>query len=99
MVKITAHRRRQIVLSFSRASDYGINDFDNPTNGTVKHQATGHGPQGDSIRIDNMVRCVAGGDVDLVEAQPSSERTKFEFTLTVDETGALGGKQSISNDS
>lgn len=65
-----------------------------PKQGDATDYPTGHGPQGDSIRIDNMVRCVTAGDVDRVEGQPSSERTKFEFTLTGDETGTMDGPKA-----
>jgi arylsulfatase A-like enzyme len=35
----------------------------------------GRGPQGDVIRIENMVRCVRGGDVTEVESSPNIEVT------------------------
>jgi len=34
-----------------------------PKVGDASQYPQGHGPQGDSIRINNMVRCVSGGDV------------------------------------
>lgn len=41
-----------------------------PKVGDAADYPTGHGPQGDVIRIDNMVRLVRGGDVTVVETGP-----------------------------
>ncbi|KJY82933.1 hypothetical protein TW81_12080 [Vibrio galatheae] len=41
-----------------------------PKTGTASQFPRGHGPQGDAIRIDNMVRCVRGGNTVFVQ-QPS----------------------------
>ena len=35
----------------------------------------GRGPQGDVIRIQNMVRCVRGGDVTELESSPNIKVT------------------------
>ena len=32
-----------------------------PKSGSASEYPTGHGPQGDAIRIENYVRCVTGG--------------------------------------
>jgi hypothetical protein len=46
-----------------------------PKSGDPDDYPTGHGPQGDAIRIDNYVRCVRGGDVSLTpEGDSSDER-------------------------
>lgn len=50
----------------------------------------GRGPQGDAIRIQNMVRCVRGGDVKVVtsapviEAQPEVRQTKEQGDKQLD---------------
>ncbi|MEF1288711.1 Lcl domain-containing protein [Vibrio sp. M260118] len=51
-----------------------------PKTGDVSRYPQGHGPQGDAIRIDNMVRCVAGGDVEFVQ-QPILTKRPAESYL------------------
>jgi hypothetical protein len=48
----------------------------------------GHGPQGDSVRINNYVRCVTGGaELDITPAVV--ERETKVFTLTGNEAGSM----------
>lgn len=49
-----------------------------PKIGDASRYPHGRGPQGDVIRIQNMVRCVRGGDVTVVEVEetPEIEKTK-----------------------
>jgi hypothetical protein len=44
-----------------------------PKTGDASRFPYGRGPQGDVIRIENMVRCVRGGDVEKVEKGPEIE--------------------------
>ncbi len=46
----------------------------------------GHGPQGDSIRYNNYVRCVSGGDVEFVENPTVIERESKVYELDGTET-------------
>ena len=45
-----------------------------PKVGNASRFPTGRGPQGDVIRIENMVRCVRGGDVEIVKEGPKIEK-------------------------
>ncbi len=45
-----------------------------PKVGDASRFPTGRGPQGDVIRIENMVRCVRGGDVEKVASGPTIEK-------------------------
>jgi hypothetical protein len=49
-----------------------------PKVGDASQFPRGRGPQGDVIRIENMVRCVRGGDVQIVESGPEV----VEMTVT-----------------
>jgi hypothetical protein len=46
-----------------------------PKSGNASKFPTGRGPQGDVIRIYNMVRCVRGGKADTTEKGPALEMT------------------------
>jgi len=62
-------------VSFGRAMGYMNSNWidvhgagaqrSDPKSGDASQYPEGHGPQGDAIRIDNMVRCVRGGIVEL----------------------------------
>ncbi|MFZ5819936.1 MAG: DUF1566 domain-containing protein [Chloroflexota bacterium] len=57
-----------------------------PKSGSASDYPTGHGPQGDAIRVDNYVRCVRGGSASLdVDGNPSPARPTMTVTST---TGA-----------
>ncbi|MGZ0655032.1 Lcl domain-containing protein [Coraliomargarita sp. W4R72] len=45
-----------------------------PKVGDASKYPQGRGPQGDVIRIENMVRCVRGGDVEIVTTGPIVEK-------------------------
>ena len=49
-----------------------------PKVGDASKFPEGRGPQGDVIRIQNMVRCVRGGDVAEVESGPKVEKQKTQ---------------------
>ncbi|MFM2587838.1 DUF1566 domain-containing protein [Vibrio sp. TBV020] len=50
-----------------------------PKEGNAGQYPTGHGPQGDAIRIENMVRCVSKGDVTFVLQPTTIERSAKTF--------------------
>ncbi len=45
-----------------------------PKTGDASSFPHGRGPQGDVIRIENMVRCVRGGNVERIESKPNTEQ-------------------------
>jgi hypothetical protein len=47
-----------------------------PKVGDASRFPTGRGPQGDVIRINNMVRCVRGGDVEIILTGPKVVKQK-----------------------
>lgn len=49
-----------------------------PKVGDASRFPEGRGPQGDVIRIENMVRCVRGGDVEKIESGPKIEQKKAQ---------------------
>jgi hypothetical protein len=49
-----------------------------PKVGDASRFPEGRGPQGDVIRIENMVRCVRGGDVEKIESGPKIEQQKTQ---------------------
>lgn len=61
-----------------------------PKTGSAADFPTGHGPQGDVVRIDNMVRCVRGGDVSVITGGELDTRAQ----LTRVAPPANGGQQS-----
>jgi hypothetical protein len=64
-----------------------------PKQGRASDYPTGHGPQGDSIRIENYVRCVRGG-ADLVIQPKLQSRDRVDFELTGNEGATrMGGQQ------
>jgi len=76
-------------VSFGRALGYMNNWVDvhgagaqrsDPKTGDPAEFPTGFGPQGDAIRIDNLVRLVRGGDV---TETPDSQLTASETTTTI----------------
>ena len=71
-------------ISFGRALGYMQNQWmdvhgagaqrSDPKSGTASQYPTGHGPQGDAIRIENYVRVVRGGSVNLtIDGDPTSQ--------------------------
>ena len=67
-------------IAFGRSLGYMRNEWmdvhgagsqrSDPKTGDASRFPTGRGPQGDVIRIDNMVRLVRGGDVAMIESGP-----------------------------
>ncbi|MDC5851785.1 DUF1566 domain-containing protein [Vibrio europaeus] len=68
-----------------------------PKTGDASQYPTGHGPQGDAIRIDNMVRCVAGGGVEFVQ-QPTLAKRPAESYQNGDTASSMSskGKQNMA---
>lgn len=62
-----------------------------PKTGDASQYPQGHGPQGDAIRIDNMVRCVAGGDVEFVQ-QPTLTKRPTESYLNSGSASSMNQK-------
>ncbi|PMJ99558.1 hypothetical protein BCU12_03590 [Vibrio sp. 10N.261.55.A7] len=50
-----------------------------PKVGDASDYPTGHGPQGDAIRINNMVRCVSGGASEYVDTPTQVKRPSMSF--------------------
>lgn len=53
-----------------------------PKTGDALQYPTGHGPQGDAIRIENYVRCVAGGRAVFTQQPIKLSRKGKTYTLT-----------------
>ncbi|MGF1765523.1 DUF1566 domain-containing protein [Aliivibrio kagoshimensis] len=53
-----------------------------PKVGDSSQYPTGHGPQGDAIRIDNLVRCVSGGVSNFVQQPISNLRKPMTLSIT-----------------
>ncbi len=72
-----------------------------PKVGDADDYPTGHGPQGDAIRIDNMVRCVTGGASQFVENPTASARPSMSFVNSSSGSSAQPnqGRGSKSNGS
>ncbi|MGF1718844.1 DUF1566 domain-containing protein [Vibrio kyushuensis] len=68
-----------------------------PKVGDAGDYPTGHGPQGDSIRIDNMVRCVTGGSVQFVEQPDLIPRPAMTFKNSASSSASSSGSQGVSN--
>jgi hypothetical protein len=68
-----------------------------PKTGDAGQYPTGHGPQGDAIRIDNMARCVAGGEVEFVQ-QPTLVKRPAESYQNGDSASSMSskGKQNMA---
>ncbi len=47
-----------------------------PKVGDASRYPQGRGPQGDVVRIDNLVRCVRGGDVELLDKGPEIDKSQ-----------------------
>lgn len=70
-------------IAFGRALGYMNNAWldvhgagaqrSDPKTGSAAEFAQGHGPQGDTVRIENYVRCVTGGNASAAAAGPASE--------------------------
>ena len=58
----------------SQRSDPKVDDGNDYTNG--------HGPQGDAIRINNMVRCVTDEYTEFVQQPKAEPRSAVSFTIT-----------------
>ncbi|WCE31562.1 Lcl domain-containing protein [Vibrio sp. SCSIO 43137] len=54
-----------------------------PKSGSASKYPTGHGPQGDAIRINNMVRCVA--DNSLFVQQPTQQQRETQTFISTPE--------------
>ncbi|USD67781.1 DUF1566 domain-containing protein [Vibrio sp. SCSIO 43136] len=66
--------------------------------GDASRYPDGKGPQGDSIRIDNMVRCVTDNHSQWVESPQGESRTQFVATITnTSEQGAMRSKPNQTN--
>ncbi|WP_070963854.1 DUF1566 domain-containing protein [Vibrio sonorensis] len=50
-----------------------------PKSGNSNPYPDGHGPQGDAVRVENMVRCVTGGDITKVAKPVHVERASQTF--------------------
>jgi hypothetical protein len=62
-----------------------------PKSGDPGQYPTGHGPQGDAIRINNYVRCVRGGEVSLTpEGLSQPPRTGMSVEVSGNEQQASG---------
>jgi hypothetical protein len=61
-----------------------------PKTGDSANWPTGHGPQGDAIRVDNFVRCVRGGDVTL---DPDGDLGASRPGMTVTAASDMGNDQ------
>ncbi|MEH6447037.1 MAG: DUF1566 domain-containing protein [Oleispira sp.] len=55
-----------------------------PKVGDAKQFPQGHGPQGDSIRINNSVRCVRAGGVELINDLHASESLKQRQPMLIE---------------
>lgn len=64
-----------------------------PKNGDPSEYATGHGPQGDAVRIQNYARCVRGGTAAFVLSGTSSDSRP---SISIESSG-LEPNQAISN--
>ncbi len=53
-----------------------------PKAGDASNYPYGHGPQGDAIRIDNYIRCVRGGSVELLTEEPTTTTTTMITTTS-----------------
>ena len=72
-------------VSFGRSLGYMNNQWidvhgagsqrSDPKTGSASDYPTGHGPQGDAIRIENYVRCVTGGTDDSVQVGGAVDNT------------------------
>lgn len=76
-------------VSFGRSMGYMKNEWidvhgagaqrSDPKTGDASRYPTGRGPQGDAIRIDNMVRCVSGGEAEFVKQPATTQRPSQSF--------------------
>lgn len=69
-----------------------------PKTGSASEYPTGHGPQGDAIRVDNYVRCITGGDVG---STPNGNPDAVRPALNIESAGVQqtqsGGPPSTGN--
>jgi hypothetical protein len=63
-----------------------------PKAGSAADWPTGHGPQGDAIRIDNYVRCARGGATSDSDGDPGAVRPGMMVTLTALQVGSGPGE-------
>jgi len=52
-----------------------------PIKGDASQYTEGHGPQGDSVRINNMARCVSGGNIKTATAADTMARSTISVAL------------------
>jgi Protein of unknown function (DUF1566) len=88
-------------ISFGRAMGYMGNAWidvhgagaqrSDPKTGETSAHPEGHGPQGDSVRIQNYVRCVRGG---VAVPSPEGGTSVARPTMTVQSTGVQQGQGS-----
>ena len=86
-------------IAFGRSMGYMNNQWidvhgagsqrSDPKSGSSNMYPTGHGPQGDAVRVENMVRCVAGGDVQFVQNPPQHQRMAKVFTNSRTNTNSM----------
>ncbi len=60
-----------------------------PKSGNSANYPTGHGPQGDAIRIDNYARCVRGGDT---SSSPADDEVSLRPGLTIEMSSMTSGQ-------
>lgn len=65
-----------------------------PKTGDASQFPQGHGPQGDAIRVNNMVRCVRGGDVEKVTLTTLETRAPMEIYNAIESRGLEGNHNS-----
>jgi hypothetical protein len=92
-----ANGRNASYVVFGRALGYMNNKWidihgagaqrSDPKTGDPSNWSTGHGPQGDAIRIYNYARCVRAGDV---VATPNGDPTAIRAGMTVDASSSSG---------
>ncbi len=70
-----------------------------PKTGSASDYLTGHGPQGDAVRIDNYARCVRGGNVTLdVDGNSTATRPSMTIESTGVQQNPAGGMPDQSSE-
>ncbi|WP_339389835.1 DUF1566 domain-containing protein [Vibrio neptunius] len=90
-------------IAFGRSMGYMNNQWidvhgagsqrSDPKSGSTNMYPTGHGPQGDAVRVENMVRCVSGGNVEFVQSPIQSQRSAKAFINKEQSTSSMKAKQ------
>ncbi|MDA0118152.1 Lcl domain-containing protein [Vibrio sp. T11.5] len=89
-------------IAFGRSMGYMNNQWidvhgagsqrSDPKSGSTNMYPTGHGPQGDAVRVENMVRCVSGGNVEFVQSPIQSQRSAKAFINKEQSTSSMKAK-------